>query len=84
MSRGLVESDLGSVVGNPVKPQTAFTFRAAEDEEPFSSIKGDDLCNKAEAGKLTAVCVCKTNVPAPSLTTEHLVLPLLKHTDDAA
>lgn len=78
-----MESDLGSVVGNLVKPQAAFTFRAAEDEEPFSSITGDNLCNKAKAGKL-CVCVCKTNVPAPSLTTEHLVLPLLKHRHYAA
>ncbi len=47
-----MERDLGSVVGDLVKPQTAFTFRAtAGDEVLLSSMQGDKLCNEAEAGK---------------------------------
>lgn len=55
MSSSLVEGDLGSVVGDLVRPQAAFTFRTTEvDEVLLSSLQGDKLCNMAGAGKHTA------------------------------
>ena len=55
MSRGFVERDLGSVFGDLVKPQAAFTFRTtAEDGVQLGSMQGDKLCNEAGAGKYSA------------------------------
>lgn len=50
-----MERDPGSVVGDLVKPQAAFTFRTTVgDEVLLSSMQGDKLCNEAGAGKHTA------------------------------
>lgn len=47
-----MERDLGSVVGDLVKLQTAFTFRTTVgDEVLLSSMQGDKLSNEAVAGK---------------------------------
>lgn len=56
-----MERDLGSVAGDLVKPQAAFTFRTtAIDEVLLScSMQEDKLCNRAEAGKYSAAFLPK-------------------------
>lgn len=50
-----MERDLGSVVGDLVKPQATFTFcTTAGGEVLLTSMQGDKLCNEAGAGKHTA------------------------------
>lgn len=52
-----MESDLGYVVGNLVKPQAAFTFRTTTgDGVPLNSEQKDKHCNKAE--ELASVLLC--------------------------
>lgn len=47
-----MEHDLGSVVGDLVKPQTTFTFRTTvRDEVLLSSVQGDKLSDEAVTGK---------------------------------
>lgn len=47
-----MERDLGSVVGDLVKPQTIFTFRTTvRDEVLLSSMQRDKHSKEAEAGK---------------------------------
>lgn len=60
MSRAWVECDLGSVVGDLVKPQAAFTFRTtAGDGMLLSSNQGSMLASILLLTSLSGcVCVC--------------------------